>query len=67
MPCGAGKTLLGIAICTKIKKETLIVCSSDSGADQWKREIEKWTQGMDRNQIIILTAKSIDDYKFHVK
>lgn len=37
LPCGAGKTLLGIAICTKIKKETLIVCSSDSGADQWKR------------------------------
>ena len=32
LPCGAGKTLLGIAICAKIKKETLIVCSSDSGA-----------------------------------
>lgn len=32
LPCGAGKTLLGIAICSKIKKETLIVCSSDSGA-----------------------------------
>lgn len=39
LPCGAGKTLLGIAICAKIKKETLIVCSSDSGAEQWKREI----------------------------
>lgn len=37
LPCGAGKTLLGISICAKIKKETLIVCSSDSGADQWKR------------------------------
>jgi DNA excision repair protein ERCC-3 len=37
LPCGAGKTLLGIAICAKIKKETLIVCSSDSGAEQWKR------------------------------
>jgi DNA excision repair protein ERCC-3 len=32
LPCGAGKTLLGIAICAKVKKETLIVCSSDSGA-----------------------------------
>ena len=36
LPCGAGKTLLGIAICTKIKKETLVVCNSDSGAEQWK-------------------------------
>ena len=41
---------------TEIKKETLIVCSSDSGADQWKREIEKWTEGFPREQIIILTA-----------
>jgi DNA excision repair protein ERCC-3 len=37
LPCGAGKTLLGISICCKIKKETLIVCSSDAGCDQWKR------------------------------
>lgn len=48
LPCGAGKTLLGISICAKVRKETLIVCSSDSGADQWKREIEKWTQGIAR-------------------
>lgn len=31
LPCGAGKTLLGISILCKVKKETLIVCSSDSG------------------------------------
>lgn len=37
LPCGAGKTLLGISICAKVRKETLIVCSSDSGAEQWKR------------------------------
>lgn len=37
LPCGAGKTLLGISILTKIKKEAMIVCSSDSGAEQWKR------------------------------
>ncbi len=29
LPCGAGKTLLGISLCTKISKETMIVCSSD--------------------------------------
>lgn len=31
LPCGAGKTLLGISILCKIKREALIVCSSDSG------------------------------------
>ena len=59
LPCGAGKTLLGIAICAKIKKETLVVCNSDSGADQWKREFEKWTEGLQSEQIVILTAKTI--------
>ena len=29
LSCGAGKTLLGIAICAKVRKEALIVCSSD--------------------------------------
>jgi len=37
LPCGAGKTLLGISILCKIKKECLIVCSSDPGTEQWKR------------------------------
>lgn len=39
LPCGAGKTLLGISILCKVKKQALIVCSSDSGTEQWKREI----------------------------
>lgn len=40
----------------------MVVCSSDSGAEQWKREIEKWTQGLPRDNIIILTSSS--DYVF---
>ena len=67
LPCGAGKTLLGIAICAKVRKETLIVCSSDSGAEQWKREIEKWTQGISREHIVILTARADSHYNFKVK
>lgn len=58
LPCGAGKTLLGISILASIRRESLIVCSSDSGADQWRREIQKWTQGFPAEQIIIMTAQS---------
>ena len=41
----------------------MIVCSSDSGAEQWKREIEKWTQGLSRDNIIIYTSSSNYEYK----
>jgi superfamily II DNA or RNA helicase len=37
LPCGAGKTLLGISACCKIKKDTLIVCSGDVLVEQWRR------------------------------
>ena len=37
LPCGAGKTLLGISVACKIKKETLIICSGEVGVEQWKR------------------------------
>ena len=30
MPCGAGKTLLGIAIAVRIKRSTLVICNGDA-------------------------------------
>lgn len=45
----------------------MVVCSSDSGAEQWKREIEKWTQGVNRDQIVILTSKTTDEFDFKKK
>ena len=42
LPCGAGKTLVGIlAICT-IKRNTIIICNNIVAVEQWYREINQW-------------------------
>ena len=42
LPCGAGKTLVGIlAICT-IKRNTIIICNNNVSVSQWEREIKEW-------------------------
>ena len=42
LPCGAGKTLVGIlAICT-IKRNTIIICNNNTAVQQWYREINDW-------------------------
>ncbi len=39
LPCGAGKTIIGIDTMSKIKANTLILCTSVAAVHQWIREI----------------------------
>ena len=39
LPCGAGKTVIGIAIMAELGQESLILTSSVASVRQWKREI----------------------------
>ena len=39
LPCGAGKTIVGIDIISKICQETLVIGSSTVGVRQWIREL----------------------------
>lgn len=39
LPCGAGKTLLGIMLLCKVKKPSLIVCAGSVSVEQWKNQI----------------------------
>jgi DNA excision repair protein ERCC-3 len=39
LPCGAGKTIVGLAAMGAIKAETLILTTSTTAVEQWKREI----------------------------
>jgi DNA excision repair protein ERCC-3 len=36
LPCGAGKTLLGISAINIVKKKSLIFCVDNLGITQWK-------------------------------
>ena len=39
LPCGAGKTIVGLAAMGALKAETLILTTSTTAVEQWKREI----------------------------
>jgi len=57
LPCGAGKTLTGIAAACTIKKATIVVCSSQVSSEQWKREFLKWSH-IHPNDVIIFNSKT---------
>jgi DNA excision repair protein ERCC-3 len=39
LPCGAGKTVIGIGAMTRVAQETLIVCTNIVALRQWRDEI----------------------------
>lgn len=39
LPCGSGKTVLGIEVMCRLKTSTLILCPNVSALHQWKREL----------------------------
>eukprot|EP00040_Diaphanoeca_grandis_P004594 m.29408 g.29408 ORF g.29408 m.29408 type:complete len:781 (+) comp16091_c0_seq2:212-2554(+) len=42
LPCGAGKTLTGIAAACTIRKRTLVLCTSTLAVQQWRNEFIRW-------------------------
>ncbi len=48
LPCGAGKTVVGLAVMARLKTHTLILATSTVAVRQWKRELlDKTTLGPD--------------------
>lgn len=39
LPCGAGKTVVGIGVMAKVKSHTLIITTGITACKQWKREL----------------------------
>ncbi|KAL0954646.1 hypothetical protein HGRIS_003598 [Hohenbuehelia grisea] len=55
LPCGAGKTLVGITAACTIKKSCLVLCTSSVSVMQWKQQFMMWSNITDR-QIAVFTA-----------
>lgn len=56
LPCGAGKTLVGItAVCT-IKKSCLILCTSAVSVEQWRAQLLQFT-GVDPSVVKRFTSE----------
>lgn len=55
LPCGAGKTLVGITAACTIKKGVIILCTSSMSVVQWRNEFLKWSN-INPNDIAIFTS-----------
>ncbi|SLM35028.1 dna repair helicase rad25 [Lasallia pustulata] len=55
LPCGAGKTLVGITAACTIRKGIVILCTSSMSVVQWRNEFLKWSN-ISPNDIAIFTS-----------
>jgi DNA excision repair protein ERCC-3 len=57
LPCGAGKTLVGITAACTIKKGTIVMCTSTMSAHQWRQEFLKWSN-ISPEDIVVFTSEN---------
>lgn len=61
LPCGSGKTLVGITAACTIKKGVIVMCTSSMSVVQWRQEFLKWSN-INPNDIAIFTAESKEKF-----
>ncbi|KAH7714790.1 Ssl2p [Aphelenchoides avenae] len=59
LPCGAGKTLVGVTAATTINKRCLVLATSNVSVEQWKAQFKLWSTTQE-NQIIRFTREAKD-------
>ncbi|KAL1529660.1 hypothetical protein AB1Y20_000601 [Prymnesium parvum] len=57
LPCGAGKTLVGIVAATTVKRSCLVLCNSSVSVEQWYAQFRMWTS-IDEQHITKFTANN---------
>lgn len=55
LPCGAGKTLVGITAACTVKKSVLVLCTSAVAVEQWRSQFKMWTT-LDENLVSRFTS-----------
>lgn len=61
LPCGAGKTLVGITAACTVKKSTLVLCTSSVSVAQWKKEFLKWSN-VKEEMVSVFTAEAKEKF-----
>ncbi|MFV0523159.1 MAG: DNA repair helicase XPB [Acidimicrobiales bacterium] len=56
LPCGAGKTVTGIATAAAVGSRTLILTTGEAAVDQWRTELERFTD-LDPDDIGVYSAR----------
>ena len=61
LPCGAGKTFVGISACITVNKSCLCLVINDVAVEQWKKEFLRFST-LEEKQIVRLTSRSQDQF-----
>lgn len=66
LPCGAGKSLVGVAACCRLRQKAIVLCNSVLSMEQWKDEFLRWST-VSPDAISCLTSTSSLKELKHVK
>ena len=56
LPCGAGKSLVGVAAAAQVRKGTLVLCTNSVSVDQWAHQFKLWSTVQDGKSICRFTS-----------
>ncbi|KAL9650647.1 hypothetical protein ABK040_016364 [Willaertia magna] len=59
LPCGAGKTLVGVTAGCTVKKHTLVLCINNVSIFQWKNQFKLWST-IDESRVVVFTSAHKD-------
>ncbi|XP_030341762.1 general transcription and DNA repair factor IIH helicase subunit XPB isoform X2 [Strigops habroptila] len=59
LPCGAGKSLVGVTAACTVRKRCLVLCNSAVSVEQWKAQFKMWST-IDDSQICRFTSDAKD-------
>ncbi|KAH0947257.1 hypothetical protein HN011_010519 [Eciton burchellii] len=59
LPCGAGKSLVGVTACCTVRKLALVLCNSGVSVEQWKQQFKMWSTA-DDSMICRFTSEAKD-------
>eukprot|EP00484_Ammonia_sp_Unknown_P019995 CAMPEP_0197030694 /NCGR_PEP_ID=MMETSP1384-20130603/9872_1 /TAXON_ID=29189 /ORGANISM="Ammonia sp." /LENGTH=835 /DNA_ID=CAMNT_0042460091 /DNA_START=86 /DNA_END=2593 /DNA_ORIENTATION=+ len=58
LPCGAGKTLVGVTAVATVKKSAIIFANTTVSVHQWFQQILHWSRLVDRSCIVEFSSQS---------
>ncbi|KAG4301974.1 hypothetical protein PCK1_001950 [Pneumocystis canis] len=62
LPCGTGKTLVGITAACTIKKSVLVLCTSSVSVMQWRQQFLQWSN-IKNEDIAVFTSENKEKFK----
>jgi len=61
LPCGAGKTLVGITAACTIRKSCIVLCTSSVSVMQWRQQFLQWST-IQPEEISVFTSESKEKF-----